>query len=55
MKFLVGTVGRGTGKIVEVEHAMLLTLSELGVDIPKKDFMTLVTDFVPPDALRPPK
>ncbi len=36
---------RETGKPIEVEHAMILTLRELGVDVPKGVMMRLARDF----------
>lgn len=40
-------VGYQTGKTVEVEHAVLMTLREIGVDVPKGVAMTLGKDFKP--------
>jgi len=41
------SVGRETGKVVEVEHAMLMTLHELGIDIPMRVFMKSMEGYKP--------
>jgi hypothetical protein len=46
----VESAGKEKGKTAEVEHAMLLTLRDHGINIPKADFMTLVKNFQPTNA-----
>ncbi len=46
----VERVGKELGKTAEVEYAMLITLGDHGINIPKADLMTLVKSFQPTNA-----